>query len=106
MRGEINTKQKTFEEIYNILKRSQKSKTYEEILENVKKNQKALSDTRTYFTVVIAREDGSETLLYDLIDARTFARTIEPYYILDIPAVFQNISSGNMFHEILITIMM
>lgn len=40
---------KTFDEVYNILKRSQKVKTYEEILENIKKNQKALSDTRTYF---------------------------------------------------------
>lgn len=99
-------KQKTFEEVYNILKRSQKAKTYEEILENVKKNQKALSDTRTYFSVIISREDGSETLLYDVIDAITFARTIDPYYLLLCPAVFQDISSGEMIHEILITIMM
>lgn len=99
-------KQKTFEEVYNILKRSQKAKTYEEILENVKKNQKALSDTRTYFSVIISREDGSETLLYDLIEASTFARTIDPYYLLDRPSVFQDISSGEMIHEIMITIMM
>lgn len=99
-------KQKTFEEVYNILKRSQKAKTYEEILENVKKNQKALSDTRTYFSVIISREDGSEKLLYDLIEASTFARTKDPYYLLDRPSVFQDISSGEMIHEIMITIMM
>lgn len=82
-------KQKTFEEVYNILKRSQKAKTYEEILENVKKNQKALSDTRTFFSVIISSENGSEKLLYDVIDAITFARTIDPYYLLDRPAVFK-----------------
>lgn len=99
-------KQKTFEEIYNILKRSRKAKTYEEVLEIVKKNQKALSDTCTYFTVIISREDGSETLLYNVIDAISLARSIEPYYLLDSPAEFQDISVKPMFHEILITITM
>ena len=95
---------KSYEEIYNILLRSQHSNTFEEILELVKKNVKALCDNRVFFSVVIVNDD-SEMILYELIDAWTFSKSIEPWYLMCRSVVFHDVEHDNKIHEIVVKIM-
>lgn len=97
-------KQKTFEEVYNIMLRSQIQKTYGEFLKIVKKNIKALCDNRVFFSVVIVNDD-SEMTLYELIDAWTFSKSIEPRYRLYRTAVFHDVERDDKIHEIVVKIM-
>lgn len=97
-------KKKSYEEIYNSMVRSQFHNTYDEILEIVKKNVTSLCDNRVFFTVIIVHHDDSETILYDLIDAWTFSKSIEPWYLMCHVAVFSDVTHGDRIHEIIVKI--
>ena len=94
----------SYEETYNIILRIQIHRTYDELLEIVKKNVQALCDNRVLFSVVIVNDD-SEMILYELIDAWTFSKSIEPWYLLCRTAVIHDVAHDDKIHEILVEIM-
>ena len=94
----------SYEEIYNIILRSQIYSTYDELLEIVKKNVQALCDNRVKLSVFNV-SDVNEMVLYDLIDAWTFSKSIEPWYLLCRTVVIHDEKHSDRIHEIVVEIM-
>lgn len=97
-------KNKTYEVTYNSMLRSQIRHTYGEFLEIVKKNVKSLCDNWVFFSVIIVG-DGNEMLIYDMIDAWTFSKSIEPWYLLCRVAVVSSVTHGDKIHEIVVKLL-
>nr|DAR73187.1 MAG TPA: hypothetical protein [Caudoviricetes sp.] len=97
-------KKKSYQETYNSVLKSQFYNTYDEFIEIVKKNVKDLCDNRVFFSVVIVNDD-SEMILYELIDAWTFSKSIEPWYLLCRLAVIHDVVHDDKIHEIVVEIM-